>query len=84
MKSLFLAASAASMLALAGPALAQGNPYDGGAHYAPDNGPQMRYMDSHDSTVLDRAPYAGSDAASDQLSNHRVYFNHGPGMYMNR
>jgi hypothetical protein len=83
MKSLFLAASAASMLALAAPAMAQ-NPYDGSMHYAPDNGPQMRYMDSHDSTVLDRAPYAGSDARSDQLSNHRVYFNHGPGMYQDR
>jgi len=83
MKTLFLAASAASMLALAGPALAQ-NPYDGPAHYAPDNGPQMRFMESHDSTVLDRAPYAGGDAYSDQLSNHRVYFNHGPGVYMDR
>jgi hypothetical protein len=74
MKSLFLAASAASMLALAGPALAQGNPYDGSAHYAPDNGPQMRYMDSHDSTVLDRAPYAGSDHYSDRLSNERTWW----------
>ena len=83
MKSLILAASAVSLLALAGPALAQ-NPYDGGMHYAPDRGPQMQYMDSHDSTVLDRAPYAGSDAFSDGLSNHRVYFNHGPGVYMDR
>jgi hypothetical protein len=83
MKSLLLAASAVSMLALAAPAMAQ-NPYDSQMHYAPDSGPQMRYMDSHDSTVLDRAPYAGSDAQSDQLSNHRVYFNHGPGMYQDR
>ena len=85
MKSLFLAASAVSLLALAGPAMAQtGNPYDGAMHYAPDNGPQMRFMEEHDSTVLDRAPYAGSDAYSDQLSNHRIYFNQGPGLYMDR
>lgn len=85
MKSLFLAAaSAASLLAFAGPALAQSNPYDGPLHYAPDNGPQMRYMMTHGSTVLDRAPYVGGDAYSDQLSNHRVYFDHGPGMYMDR
>jgi hypothetical protein len=64
-----------SLLAFAGPVMAQNNPYNGPAHYAPDNGPQMRYMESHDSTVLDRAPYAGSDAYSDQLSNHRVYWN---------
>lgn len=83
MKSLLFAASAVSMLALAAPAMAQ-NPYDGPMHYAPDNGPQMRFMESHGSTVLDRAPYAGSDVQSDQLSNHRVYFNHGPGVYMDR
>jgi len=83
MKSLLLAASAVSLLALAGPAMAQ-NPYDGAMHYAPDNGPQMQYMMSNGSTVLDRAPYAGSDASSDQLSNHRIYFNHGPGVYRDR
>jgi hypothetical protein len=76
MKSLLFAASAVSLLALAGPAMAQSNnPYNGPMHYAPDNGPQMRYMESHDSTVLDRAPYVGSDEYSDRLSNHRVYWN---------
>jgi hypothetical protein len=88
MKSLVLAASAVSLLALAGPVSAQGymarsaNPYDGPMHYAPDNGPQMRYMETHGSTVLDNAPYNGGDAYSDDMSRHDIYLDKGPGLYI--
>ena len=53
-------------------AVRSANPYDGPMHYAPDNGPQMNYMTSHDSTVLDGKPYGGGDAYSDRLSQSRT------------
>lgn len=50
------------------PAWSSANPYDGPAHYAPDNGPQYRWMMTHGSTVNDAMAPDGSDAFSNALN----------------